>query len=98
MKIVTLWISAFVYLNLTNGSFSQSAIEHHVWQDHRKFEAFSRTAVAITGSINLSGNSFFAKPGSTMKMTFANGKSVKLTLVLAAWRHWSDIDGNPPRN
>ena len=71
---------------------AQSAIEHHVWQDKRKFQAFSHTSIAITGSISLSGNPNFATTGSTMNMTFANGKSVKLSQVLAAWRPWSDID------
>ena len=71
---------------------SQSTVEHHVWQDKRKFEAFSHTSTVITGSISLSGNPNFASVGSTMKMTFANGKSVKLTQVLSAWRPWSDVD------
>lgn len=72
--------------------FAQSAIEHHVWQDARKFEAYSRTAESITGAIKLSGNKVFAVPGSKMTITFGNGKTAQLTSVGASWRQWSDID------
>lgn len=72
--------------------FALSAIEHHVWQDSRKFEAYSRTAESITGDIKLSGNPKFASPGSKMAITFANGKKAQLTSVGASWRQWSDID------
>jgi len=72
--------------------FAQSAIEHHVWQDARKFEAYSRTAESITGDIKLSGNKDFATPGSKLTITFGNGKKAHLTSVGASWRQWSDID------
>lgn len=72
--------------------FAQSAPEHHVWQDKRTFEPFSRTAESITGAIKLSGNPDFATPGSKMTMTFGNGKKVELTSVGASWRHWDDAD------
>ena len=69
---------------------SQSAIEHHVWQDKRSFEPYSRTAEAITGKIRLSGNKDFATPGSKMTITFKNGKTARLTSVGASRRQWSD--------
>lgn len=69
--------------------FAQSAIEHHVWQDKRKFPAFSHTATSITGSISLSGNPSFATTGSKMKLTFSNGKTVQLVQVGAVWRAFS---------
>lgn len=72
--------------------FAQSAIEHHVWQDGRKFEAYSRTSQSITGDIRLSGNKQFATPGSKMTLTFGNGKKAQLTSVGASWRQWSDVD------
>ncbi|MER9095514.1 hypothetical protein NKI34_31715 [Mesorhizobium sp. M0700] len=69
---------------------AQSAMEHHVWQDKRKFEPYSRTAEAITGPIRLSGNPDFATPGSKMAITFGNGKKVSLTSVGAFWRQWDE--------
>ncbi len=71
--------------------FAQSAPEHHVWQDARKFKPYSRTAESIMGSIRLSGNKQFASPGSKMTLTFANGKKVDLTSVGASYRQWSDV-------
>jgi len=68
---------------------SQSAIEHHIWQNKQTFQTYSRTAQAITGAITLSGNSVFASKGSTMSIKFGNGKAIKLTSVGAAWRPWS---------
>ena len=49
---------------------AQSAIEQHVWQEARSFPPLSRTALAITGEITLSGNAQFATKGSIMSMTF----------------------------
>jgi hypothetical protein len=71
---------------------AQSAIEHHVLQDARKFEPYSRTAESITGAIRLSGNKDFATPGSKMTVTFGNGKKAQLTSVGASWRQWDDVD------
>ncbi|MGM4986227.1 hypothetical protein [Rhizobium sp. 11_C7_N12_5] len=67
---------------------AQSAIEHHAWQDKRKFSPYSRTAQAITGSIKLSGNAVFASEGSKMTIEFGNGKRAQLTSVGASWRQW----------
>ncbi|TIN31727.1 MAG: hypothetical protein E5Y31_01015 [Mesorhizobium sp.] len=69
---------------------AQSATEHHVWQDKRKFEPYSRTAESITGTIRLSGNPDFASPGSKLAITFGNGKKVGLTSVGASWRQWGE--------
>lgn len=74
-----------------NGAMSQSALEHHVWQDARIFEPSSRTAALITGKIKLSGLPVFAAPGKKMNITFGNGKSAVLTSVGAFWREWSDV-------
>ncbi|RWA81740.1 hypothetical protein [Mesorhizobium sp.] len=71
---------------------AQSAAEHHVWQDKRKFEPYSRTAESITGTIRLSGNPDFAAPGSKMTITFGNGKKVGLTSVGASWCQWDETD------
>jgi hypothetical protein len=71
---------------------AQSATEHHVWQDKRNFEPYSRTAESITGTIRLSGNPDLASPGSKMTMTFGNGKKVDLTSVGASWRQWDETD------
>ncbi|RWK13561.1 MAG: hypothetical protein EOR41_31975 [Mesorhizobium sp.] len=71
---------------------AQSATEHHVWQDKRKFEPYSSTAKSITGAIRLSGTPDFATPGSKMAMTFGNGKKVGLTSVGASWRQWDETD------
>ena len=71
---------------------AQSAIEHHVWQDKRKFEAYSRTSESITGPIKLSGNPEFATPGSKMTITFGNGQKAELTSVGASWSQWDDVD------
>ncbi|TJV49885.1 MAG: hypothetical protein E5Y01_21925 [Mesorhizobium sp.] len=73
-------------------ALAQSAIEHHVWQDKRKFEPYSRTAKAITGTIRLSGNPDFATPGSKMAITFGNGKKIGLTSVGASWRQWDETN------
>lgn len=70
----------------------QTPLEHHVWQDKRSFQPYSRTAEAITGSIKLSGNIPFATPGSIMRITFGNGKSAELTSIGAFWREWNDAD------
>lgn len=77
----------------TGPILAQSAIEHHVWQDARKFEPYSRTAESITGAIRLSGNKQFATPGSKMTITFGTGKKAQLTSVGASWRQWDDVDG-----
>ena len=69
-------------------SLAQSALERHVWQEARSFSPVSRTAVAITGEITLSGNDRFAEPGSTMRMTFGNGAVVDLVSEGASWRPW----------
>lgn len=71
---------------------AQSATEHHVWQDKRKFVPYSRTAESITGPIRLSENRDFAGPGSKMTITFVNGKKVDLTSVGASWRQWDETD------
>lgn len=68
---------------------AQSAIEHHVWQDSRNFEPMSRTAMAITGDIGLSGNRSFAEAGSTMQISFGGGEPVDLVSEGASWRQWS---------
>ncbi|MDG4898158.1 hypothetical protein P9272_31965 [Mesorhizobium sp. WSM4976] len=75
-------------------ALAQSAPEHHIWQDKRKFEPYSRTAKSITGAIRLSGNPDFAVPGSKMVITFGNGKKVGLTSVGASWRLWDETSGN----
>ncbi|RUU82741.1 hypothetical protein [Mesorhizobium sp. M7A.F.Ca.MR.362.00.0.0] len=72
------------------GPVAQSAMEHHLWQDKRKFDPYSRTAESITGAIRLSGNPDFATPGSKMAITFGNGKNVGLTSVGASWRQWEE--------
>ncbi|TJW37437.1 MAG: hypothetical protein E5W83_33215, partial [Mesorhizobium sp.] len=71
---------------------AQSAMEHHVWQDKRKFDPYSRTAKSITGAIRLSGNPGFASRGSKLTITFENGKNVELTSVGASWRPWEEAD------
>ena len=70
---------------------AQSAIEQHVWQEARSFPPLSRTALAITGEITLSGNAQFATKGSMMSMTFENGAMVFLTSEGASWRAWGLI-------
>ncbi|MFD9899699.1 hypothetical protein ACFWXH_07195 [Mesorhizobium sp. NPDC059054] len=70
----------------------RSAPEHHLWQDKRTFEAYSKTARSITGSIGLSGHRDFATPGSKMTITFGNGKKIQLTSLGASWRQWDDVD------
>lgn len=72
---------------------AQSAIEHHVWQDSRIFEAMSRTAMAITGEIALSGNPAFAEVGSTMQISFDGGDLIDLISEGASWREWSVTGG-----
>ncbi|MBC7155783.1 MAG: hypothetical protein H5U19_14500 [Rhodobacteraceae bacterium] len=86
LKPYCLLLGLFV---IASEASSQSAIERHAWQDARSFQPISRTAVAITGTITLSGNSDFASKGSTMSMTFANGATVGLTSEGAFWRNWS---------
>jgi hypothetical protein len=71
---------------------AQSATEHHVWQEKRNFEPYSRTTGSITGAIRLSGNPDFASNGSKMTITFETGKSVDLTSVGASWRQWDETD------
>jgi hypothetical protein len=88
-KLSAICLLACLMPNLAMG---QAALEHHVWQDKRSFEPYSRTAQAITGPIKLSGNPHFATPGSKMTITFGNGKSAALTAVGASWREWSDAD------
>lgn len=76
----------------SKAALSQSAIEHHVWQDARSFAPYSRTAQAITGTITLSGNDVLATVGSTMSLTFENGTSVALVSEGGTWRPWG-LDG-----
>jgi hypothetical protein len=76
--LAVLFFSVFALPNL---ACAESDIEHHIWQDKRKFEAFSHTATAITGSISLSGNRLFATAGSKMNLTFGNGKTVQLVQI-----------------
>jgi hypothetical protein len=71
-------------------AIGQAALEHHVWQDKRSFEPMSRTALAITGSIKLSGVPKFATPGRKITLTFGNRKSASLTSVGASWGDWND--------
>jgi hypothetical protein len=40
---------------IATNAVAQSASEHHVWQDARGFDPFSRTAQTVTGKIVLSG-------------------------------------------
>lgn len=77
---------------LAPSAFAQSAIERHIWQEARSFSPISRTAVAITGTITLSGNDAFATEGSEMRLTFGNGAAVDLTSEGASWRTW-DVGG-----
>jgi len=86
------WLAASLLAASVDQAPAQSATEHHVWQDARSFQPYSRTATAITGPIALSGNPNFATKGSTMSMTFGTGARVGLTQVGAAWRVW-DLDG-----
>jgi hypothetical protein len=83
----------FLLLLTTPEASAQSAIERHLWQEARSFEPISRTAIAITGMIALSGNAKFAVEGSSMDMTFENGATVSLTSEGASWRNW-DIAGS----
>ncbi|MBZ9974201.1 MULTISPECIES: hypothetical protein [unclassified Mesorhizobium] len=69
---------------------TQSATEHHIWQDKREFEPYSRAAESITGAIRLSGNPEFAVAGSKMTITFGKGNNVDLTSVGAFWRQWDE--------
>ena len=71
---------------------AQSAIERHVWQDARTFEPMSRTAVAITSAITLSGLPEFGVEGTAMNLTFGSGASVELVSQGAFWRAW-DLTG-----
>ncbi len=72
---------------------AHSAIERHFWQEARSFEPISRTAIAITGVIALSGNARFAVEGSSIDMTLENGATVSLTSEGASSRNW-DIAGS----
>lgn len=67
---------------------AQSAIEHHVWKDNRTFEPLSRTAVAITGPVHLSGNPAFAEVGSRMSIAFGDSEPIEVVSVGASWREW----------
>ncbi|MET3897009.1 hypothetical protein ABIB57_000946 [Devosia sp. UYZn731] len=67
----------------------QSAVEHHIWQDQSTFKPMSRTAIAITGAIALTGNPSFAEVGSTTKISFDGGEPIELSSVGASWRQWS---------
>lgn len=87
-RVLRLILITNVLLMLANAANAQSALEHHLWQDARPFTPYSRTASAITGTIELSGNPDFATKGSLMKMTFANGVSVGLKAEAASYRHW----------
>lgn len=80
--------SVCVFLALSAIANAQSAPEHHIWQDARSFAPYSRTATAITGEIKLSGKPNFATKGSSMSITFANGRSIKLTAEAASYRQW----------
>ncbi len=71
------------------GVYAQSSIERHLWQEASVFEPFSRTAIAITGPITLSGNPEFASSGSTMTIAFGDGKEIGLVSEGANWRMWS---------
>lgn len=50
-------------LGLPQAGSAQSAQESHIWQYRATFQPLSRTAVAITGPISLSGNTEFAVAG-----------------------------------
>lgn len=78
----------FTYVLLAPPAFAQSAIERHIWQEAQSFLPISRTAVAITGPITLSGNDVFATEGSKMNLTFGDGVAVGLTSEGASWRTW----------
>lgn len=78
----------WAFLALPTMAHAQSAIEHHVWQEARSFSPYSRTATAITGAIELSGKPDFATKGSSMKISFGNGRSVALTGEAASYRQW----------
>lgn len=91
MKINTK-AAAVTCVLLAQPAFAQSAIERHVWQEGWSFSPISRTAVAITGPIMLSGNEVFATEGSAMRLTFGNGATVELTSEGASWRTW-DVGG-----
>lgn len=86
--VMKIWAFCIVSLALADVANSQSAIEHHIWQDARSFSPYSRTATAITGTIKLSGNSDFATKGSSMTISFGNGRSVALTGEAASYRQW----------
>lgn len=68
---------------------AQSAPEHHIWQDAGTYEPSSRTALAITGPITLSGNPDFATEGSEMTIAFGQGSPVRLISEGASWRTWN---------
>lgn len=85
-------LSLCSYMALSTVAAAQSAPEHHVWQDARSFAPYSRTAVAITGAIKLSGNPDFATKGSSMEISFGDGRSVKLTSEAASHNQWDLVN------
>lgn len=92
---IPLFVGVATILTLTAlpSALAQSAIEHHVWQDARTFKPFSRTAIAITGPITLSGNQSFARVGSSLQISFDGGSPVELVSEGASWREWQLVEG-----
>ena len=86
-------VATIVAVAALPSAFAQSAIEHHVWQDARTFKPFSRTAIAITGPITLSGNQNFAEVGSALQISFEGGTPIELVSQGASWREWQLVEG-----
>ena len=91
LRLSTKWlcVAALSLLAPIANVLAQSAPEHHAWQDLGAFEPMSRTAIAITGTITLSGNPSFAEVGSTMQISFNGGPPINLVSEGASWREWS---------
>lgn len=83
-------ISTLALVLVAQAAFAQAAPEHHAWQDRRTFEPYSRTSERITGPVSVSGKDNFTEKGSTMMLTFGNGKSVKLISEGAFYGYLSD--------
>lgn len=85
---VGLFASCIATTALSLPAAAQSAIAHHAWQDAGVYEPGSRTAIAITGPITLSGNPKLGEAGSKSSIAFNGGGAIEMISVGAFWRRW----------